>query len=62
MAMSGISSSTVAGSVHISASGTRRSPADQRALVARCVAMKNIADQAQADDVERVEQQVRPQP
>ena len=28
----------------MNASGTRRSPADQRALVARWVAMKNIAD------------------
>ena len=43
IAMSGISSTTVTGNVHISASGTRRNAADHRALVARWVAMKNIA-------------------
>ena len=49
MAMSGISRNTVTGNVHISASGTRRSAADQRALVARWVAMKNIAATRDAD-------------
>ena len=43
-AIRGIISSTNTGRAHMNASGMRRRPADQRALVARCVAMKNIAD------------------
>ena len=41
--ISGIISSANTGIAHMNASGIRRSPADQRALVARCVARKNIA-------------------
>jgi len=44
IAMSGIISSTKIGIETKNASGIRRRPADQRALVARCVAMKNIAE------------------
>jgi len=43
IAMSGIISRTKIGTETKNASGIRRRPADQRALVARCVARKNMA-------------------